>query len=164
MENNSTNLPVTTRSDGLPNWTVAKLERAKKLLVAGFTPEQVGHQLSLSQSQVEELSQDIVPQDEGLAVQTHNEWRQEKAAQFEKKVIAVAERHLDQLQEAPIIAGELVTEFKQVADVGHKWLRSGESTKIVALVNIDFLSEVKPVRPGERREKTIDVDPAASPD
>jgi len=163
MEDNSTNLTAGELKGGTGLWTVNKLIRAGKMPKEGFSPQQVGSQLLLSVAQIEELAQDIVAEKEQPSVLSHSEWRKQRAEECERKIIGIAEKHLDSIKDFNGLDGETITGFKDVSGVIHKWLRSGESTKVVALVNIDFLSEVKPIRPGEPRGQTIDVETEEKP-
>lgn len=157
METNSDNSSAGELKGGTGLWTVNKLIRAGKLLKSGFSPQQVGSQLLLSVEQIEELAQDIVAENEQPGVLGHSEWRKQEAESCEKKIVGIAKKHLESLEGFSGLDQETITGFKDVAGVVHKWLRSGESTAKIALINIDFLSEVRPYIPGQPKEKVVDI-------
>jgi len=155
MENNSTDLTAGELKGGTGLWTVNKLIRAGKMLKEGFSPPQIGSKLLLSVEQIEELAESVVAEKEQPGVESHQDWRKRKAEECEKKIVGIAEKHLESIKDFNGLDGEMITGFKDVSGVIHKWLRSGESTEKLTLVNINMLSEVKVHRPGE---KTIEVE------
>jgi hypothetical protein len=144
--------------------TVSKLRRAEKMLLNGFLPAQISSRLKLSAAQVRELVDDLKdePKKKALALEDHATWRQRKAEEVERKVVGIAEKHLDSLVDCEGLTPVDVGGFKDISGVAHKWLRAGESNEKVTRVNINMLAQVRPVEVGT--PPTIELTPDATSD
>lgn len=133
-------------------WNLAKLSRAQRMLEKGLSVKQVGSTLKLSPAQMEELETDaldVVPKPE---LETHAEWRRRKSEEIERKLIGVAERHLDSLSEATSLDSETMGTVRDASTIAHKWLRNGEDSVKTMTINFQALAQVKtplPIKEGE---------------
>lgn len=144
-------------------WTLTKLKRAQTMLASGFMPHQIGSRLRLNVAQVQELAEGMdEPPKKQVAIEDHASWRQRKAEEVEKKVVGIAEKHLDSLVDCEGLTPVDVGGFKDISGVAHKWLRAGESAEKVTRVNINMLAQVRPVEVGT--PPTIEVEASAAED
>lgn len=142
-------------------WNLAKVKQCERLLKNGFTPQQVGSKLCLSQAQIEELAFDV--ESDGLAVQveTYADWRRRKTEEIERKVVGICDKHLGAVA---AYEGELYPEtmgtVKDASQIAHLWLRKGEeSGKSITHVNFQVLANAQPAL-GTGTGKVVEMEQA----
>jgi len=134
-------------SEHIGGWKTVKLKQARRMLLKGLSPQQIGASVRLSSAQVAELASvidlaKVVPQPEleGFAA-----WKSRKRQEVERKLVSLAEGHIGALaKDAALLDSSAMKCLRWASDIGVKWLKSNRTESKTPALNFAALAQVQP--------------------
>ena len=146
-------------------WDLAKLNHAKRLLKQGFSAQQVGRKLVLSQALINELDYDRA-NETAEQVESFADFRKRESEEVERLVVKIAKKNLASLSEHELLGPESVGVAKDCSAMAYLWLRKDDTTnKAVTHVNLNILANAKQIPTlGAGTGSVVEIESTPCPD
>lgn len=147
-------------------WNKAKVNIAERMLQEGFSVQQIGRELRLTQQQKDELSELPMLSEAKPQIESFDEWKKRMSEEVEKTAVTLSHNHMKAVAKRThqdgYIDPETMGTVKDASAVSYLWLKKGTEGQTKSGMTIDFRVLANAQRPtlGAGTGSVVDLPPS----